>query len=404
MTDPPVPAFLLDWARLAGPAKVLAEVRNRLERGRLGIHARVAVGLSPAERRQVGQLLDASWGPSAAPVSIRALRRGLTTHGSSLEGLLIALGGPLRNLTAEREESVRLATESRSVALAQLRALLQIDVAGERTVELDAALQKWVLRQAQPLDRVAAVSTVVSALPAPDQGVLLPVLAVTALGDAHGLDRNRRLGRAVARFLAVRAAFTRAASADDPMIAWLDPNESAEAWRAAWAVGGVACDTVSSQVLTLNLPLTGDAAAVRLCRAAASEPVWLTLRSLTGQLSLARAGEVFVCENPSILESAADRLGERSAPLICTFGRPSLSAIRLLRAIAGTATLRIRADGDSAGWGIMDTLRAAVPSAMPWRMPENTTAYEEELLELLLADLSAPQNQGRPEAVALSQH
>jgi hypothetical protein len=42
---------------------------------------------------------------------------------------------------------------------------------------------------------------------------------------------------------------------------------------------------VSSQVLALNLPLPGDAAAVRLCRAAASEPVWLTLRSLTGELS-----------------------------------------------------------------------------------------------------------------------
>lgn len=389
MTDPLVPAFLLDWARLAGPAKVLTDVRNRLERGRLGSHARSAVDLSPAERRQVGQLLDAAWVPSAAPVSIRALRRGLATHGTSLEALLIAVGGPLRNLTAERQESDRLATDSRSAALAQLRARLEIDLASERIDQADAALQKWVLRQAQPSARVAAVSTVVSALPAPDQGVLLPVLAMRAVGGAHGLDRNKPLGRAVARFLAVRAAFTLAAPADDPMITWLDPNESAEAWRAAWAAGGVACDTVSSQVLTLNLPLTGDAAAVRLCRAAASEPVWLTLRSLTGQLSLARAGEVFVCENPSILESAADRLGERSAPLICTFGRPSLSAIRLLRAIADTATLRIRADGDPAGWGIVATLRAAVPSAKPWRMPANTTAYEEELLELLLADLSA---------------
>jgi uncharacterized protein (TIGR02679 family) len=165
-----------------------------------------------------------------------------------------------------------------------------------------------------------------------------------------------------------------AAPGDDPMTGWVDADDSAEAWRTAWAGGGVACDAVSFQVLTLNLDLAGDAAAVRLCRAAAGEPVWLTLRSLAGRLALARPGDVFVCENPSSLETAADRLGDRSAPLICTFGRPSLAAIRLLQTIAGRATLHVRADGDPAGWGIVATLSAAVPSATRWRMPPDTTA------------------------------
>ena len=131
-------------------------------------------------------------------------------------------------------------------------------------------------------------------------------------------------------------------------------------------------------------------------REAAGEPVWLTLRSLTGDLALSRPAEVFVCENPSILESAADRLGARSAPLICTFGRPSLAAIRLLRALAGTASMRIRADSDPAGWGIVDTMIAAVPSATLWRMAPTSLAYEEELIEVLLGDLSGATRRASP--------
>lgn len=70
---------------------------------------------------------------------------------------------------------------------------------------------------------------------------------------------------------------------------------------------------ISSQVLVLNLPLVGMRWPSGSVGAAPGEPIWLTLRSLTGELALARPSGVFVCENPSIVEAAADRLGQASA-------------------------------------------------------------------------------------------
>lgn len=383
-----VPGFLLDWAHSSGPDKVLREARSRLERRRLGPSSSLTIALTPDQRRRVRMLLAAAWAQMSAPVPIRALRSGLLENGCTLEDLLVAVGGPLRDRPAEQQEQDRLSARQHTDALAQLRELLGLELSEPTRALAEAALDRWVVRRYPALERASAVGRVVAALPAAGDGLLLPVLAARVARDAHALDRSRPLGRAVARFLAVRASFTDALSVESPMTGWVDPASSAEAWRAAWAGGGVACDAVSSQVLVLNLPLTGNAAAVRLSSAARSEPVWLSLRALFGELSLERPTEVFVCENPSILESAADRLGERCAPLICTFGRPGLAAIQLLRAVAGSANLRIRADGDAAGWGIVATLTAAFPAATPWRMPPETTAFEEELLELLLADLS----------------
>jgi hypothetical protein len=147
---------------------------------------------------------------------------------------------------------------------------------------------------------------------------------------------------------------------------------------------------VSAQVLVLNLPLTGDAPAVALCAATPGEPVWLTLRSLVGAFGLGWPSEVFVCENPSIVEEAASRLGATSRPLVCTFGRPSSAAWTLLRGIVPHARLHVRADGDAVGRGIVSTLLDEFPAAMPWRMPGDSTAYEEKLIEELLIDLGSP--------------
>jgi uncharacterized protein (TIGR02679 family) len=384
-----VPGFLLEWAHLSGPDQVLHEARSRLEQRRLGPRSSLNVALTPEQRRSVGMMLDAAWAKTTAPVPVRSLRSGLLQNGCTLEDLLVAVGGPLGDRPAEQQARDRLSARQRADALAQLRESLGLDLSEPTRAMVESALDRWVLRRHPPLERASAVSRVVTALPDAGDGVLLSVLAARVARDAHALDRSRPLGRAVARFLAIRTSFSDALSADRPTTGWVDPAGSAEAWRAAWAGGRVACDSVSSQVLVLNLPLTGTAAAVRLCSVAGSEPVWLSLRALSGDVSLERPTEVFVCENPSILESAADRLGERCAPLICTFGRPGLAAIQLLRAVAGSATMRIRADGDAAGWGIVATLTAAFPTATLWRMPSETTAFEEELLDLLLADLSA---------------
>ncbi len=127
-------------------------------------------------------------------------------------------------------------------------------------------------------------------------------------------------------------------------------------------------------------------AAPALVRGAPGEPVWLTLRSLRGAWELARGAEVFVCENPTVLEAAADRHGAASRPLVCTFGFPSQATWELLTGL-GDVRCHVRADGDVVGWRIVNQLRDRLPGAFTWRMPEGCTAYEEELLEDLLSDL-----------------
>jgi len=376
-----VPGYVLAWARLPGPAEVLAEARRRLETGRLSDRGRIALDLDPAGRKNLGTMLDASWAASGKPVGVRALRTSLAAHGTQLEDLLAVMGGPLRDLPAERRERQARKAGARAEGLAELVALLDVPVPGASRQAVENALWRWVVRGAEVGKRVADVSRVMAALPA--GGERLAVVAARATGDTHGLDRSRSLGRAVARFLAIGRGV-----ADGATGFLVDPLVSADTWRETWAGVAVACDSVSARVLVLNLPLVGPAPAVRLCAATPGEPVWLSLRSLTGQFSLAGPVDVYVCENPSIVEAAADRLGDRSRPLVCLFGRPDSAAMALLRTLAQTGQLHIRADGDDVGWSIVDALLADLPSATLWRMPPGCRLYEEELLPDLLNDLA----------------
>jgi uncharacterized protein (TIGR02679 family) len=222
-----------------------------------------------------------------------------------------------------------------------------------------AAVTAWLGRRGLPaagngqlLDLALRCASVWSALPRPDSGrVLLAVLAAAALNDPHALDRGSATATAVLRLLGH------------------DLPDSAEAWRMAWEEHGIDCDPVSSRVLVLNLPLDGDAPCARLAQAAGPEPLRLTLRSLTGSFRMAvPASDVYVCENPSVLIAAADQLGKSSRPLVCTNGRPSAAALRLLTGLAESGTsIHVRADDDTAGQAIVATVRRAIPDAKLWR-------------------------------------
>lgn len=385
-----LPYFLIQWAHEPGPRKVLDAARARLEFGRLGPRSVLDPPLTRAERTQVGRLMPPSWVLSDAAVHTRELRDGLATHGVRIEDLLVALHGPLRDLPLERRAARASAAADRAEGVARLRGLLHeetvaVGAAADPDLNhdeaMDTALLRWVLRRAPARERADAVTRVVQNLPSTGD-VGLPVLAARLFGDAHALDRSEPLGRAVARFLALRAGLSD----------FSDPMDSPNAWRAAWASGGVTCDTVSSQALVLNLPLVGDAPAVAWCSATPGEPTWLTLRSLQGAFGLATPEDVFVCENPSIVEAAATAFGAHTRPLVCTFGRPSTAFWTLLHGLAPEASLRVRADGDPAGWSIVHSIRATFSDAVAWRMPEDQTAYEEELLDELLEDLLRPES------------
>jgi uncharacterized protein (TIGR02679 family) len=146
------------------------------------------------------------------------------------------------------------------------------------------------------------------------------------------------------------------------------PSRPGREWRAVWSTFGVRCDGVSSRVLALNLPLAGEGAAAHWCAGTPGEPVWLTLRSVNGPWTVARPQRVFICENVTVLEAAADELGPRCPPMVCTDGMPSLAALDLIgRLAAQGCRLSVRADVDEAGLVVVSQVHAVAPDADLWR-------------------------------------
>jgi uncharacterized protein (TIGR02679 family) len=367
---------LLEWARLPGPTKVLAAARQRLEAGHGMGGSPLRVSLTDAERDQVGKLLGTKWTLSGRQVGARALAEATRSLGTDLETLLAACGGPLRDRPAEKAASLHNAEDERA------RALGVLDAAGVPS----AAGAAWLARRGLPragsgqlLELASRCALAWRKLPAAGGStVLLTVLAAEALGDPHALDRGSPVAGGVLRLLGYEVPAT------------------AESWRAIWDGIGVVCDPVSSRVLVLNLELCGDAPACSLTAAAGTEPMWLTWRSLAGTFG-SKAPDVYVCENPSVLVAAADRLADRCLPLVCTNGQPSAAARRLLAGLAGGGTvLHVRADEDAAGREIVSGLNALIPGIRLWRYrleptpssaPSPSSRYEEQDLELLLRDL-----------------
>jgi uncharacterized protein (TIGR02679 family) len=216
---------------------------------------------------------------------------------------------------------------------------------------------------------VGAALSVVGRLPA--EGVALSALAEEVAGDPHALDRDRPL-----RTLVLSAAL------------WLrglhgeSPPAGAAAQRALLDEVGVVCDTVSSSSLVLNLTAVGSGYLDRQLAAGreAGEPVRVTLRSLTlhGVSFEPGDGPIHVCENPLVLQVAADRFGPHAAPLVCTEGWPTTPTLRLLEAARTSGRhLLFSADFDMAGLRIGNFLLGRL-GALPWRMSasdyENHTA------------------------------
>jgi len=153
---------------------------------------------------------------------------------------------------------------------------------------------------------------------------------------------------------------------------------------------------VSSTVLVLNVPLTGNSVAAVLARSAAQagEPLWLTARMLRPGWVLAPGSlsglVVRVCENPSLVEAAAEAYGWAAFPLICTYGRPSGAAWALLRGVSTAgALIKVSGDRDPPGQAITRDLLRGLPGAEPW-LPDVVGLYEEDRLADLLGDLGPP--------------
>lgn len=407
-----IPSGLVEWARLPGPALVLAEVRRRAAKGARTEQGTLPVGLTASQRREVARLLGTPWEISDRAVRLQDLAAALAEHGLTVRSLVEGIdGGPLVNvrlLRADERASARAAAERERSAVVELLVATGIHAFAATTWLDDHGLPKagsgdlWALTE--------QVARVWRQLPSRRGVIPLAQLAATvADNDAHALDYDRLLGRAVARLVAVAHGLPR-------------PLRAGRAWRRAWGHVGVRCDGVSSRVLVLNLPLAGEASAARWSGAVPGEPLWLTLRSISGLWTAPADATFFVCENVTVLEAAADRLGADSRPVICTDGNPANVALDLIAGLsAAGCPIRVRADFDAAGLGIVDQVRSVAPAAAGWRydastyaahlgldvpapvesMDEwaqlhalyaqhNTAVHEEAILDQLVADLVAP--------------
>jgi uncharacterized protein (TIGR02679 family) len=141
--------------------------------------------------------------------------------------------------------------------------------------------------------------------------------------------------------------------------------------RDQWARVGITVNELAAPVLCLNLPASGNAVAAKVARAAAAsgDPVHLTLRMLLRDPPAwdVSGRRVYVCENPSILSIAADRLGVDCPPLICTNGMPAAAQQVLLRQlVARGASLAYHGDFDWAGIRIGNFVMGEL-QASAWR-------------------------------------
>ena len=207
---------------------------------------------------------------------------------------------------------------------------------------------------AAALRLLAAVEAVLRRVPA-EGGIRRSRLANEALGSAHALDAGTPLAGLLVD--AVRSLV------GPPLL------EGAEGERETWAAVGVLADALTSRVCALNLPAVGDGPADAVVRSARGEPVWLSLRTLVRHPPRLAGGRVHACENLSVVEEAADALGDGCAPLVCVGGNPVVAVLRLLDAAAASGCdVVYHGDFDWPGLAIAGrVLRRLGPAGRPWR-------------------------------------
>lgn len=321
------------------------------------------VELTPDRRRELARLLGTAWDVSGRPVSLQHLAAVLGEDGYTVRGFVESLDGEqLVDERAARRDARAAATRERDDVVA-LVAGLGVSMGVAEAWVADPGLSRPGRGRLHEL--AATVARVWAHLPwMTSSGVRLATLAGVVLADAHGLDQDRELGRAVCRLVALHRGLPR-------------PIRGGRDWRRAWMAAGVLCDEVSSRVLVVNLPLVGTAPAARLCAAVPGEPLWLTLRSLTGAWAIPTGTVVHACENPTVVEAAADRFGHACPPLLCTDGVPSLAAFDLVEGMARAgAQLSVRADVDDNGFVTVERLRAADPGCSLWRYDATHYAHQ----------------------------
>lgn len=380
----PMPATVRAWLTRPELGRLWDTVHHRLQRNGIAIRGHVPIpNPTHAEREALSLLMGRSYPAGRVSIPLAdldsrlrssAAERGVADVVAELRGELISEPAVRRARQTQREQVWAAAEDAM------------------RTTEL-AALP-WAPDWLKEVWRGGAVSRL-----APDRAARLLVQAITVLARLHmsaertgGRDRAGRQGGPVGTSrgeLAERVTGTAHGLDDDTILARLvlrglarargeDFPRDARGRRELWEAAGVATDQVSSTVLTYGLMPLGDDWSARLLRERSLEmaETHLTMRDLRRmRWRLPPGTEVFVCENPRVIEAVADAGCQR--PLVCTSGNPTTTVLSLLDALTGTgAHLAYRGDFDWPGVAMANRIIRTY-NARPWRM--TAADYEEHV-------------------------
>jgi uncharacterized protein (TIGR02679 family) len=338
-------------------AWLVDRIRAKLERGERLDGTVTLVGATPAQRRAVARLLGRHTGRGTSlsvPLPAVASELFRAAAAPSLRAAVEALGGPVRDLAAERAAELQRWGD----ALNPLQASPLSGLSWYRdwlsAIRRDGTVTRLIRQgRAEVLGQAAAVLEHLPGDSDPADAALAS-LAAAVTGDDQALAAGP-LAELVLRALAIRES--------------LPAPSSAQSVQELWGAVGMVDDDLASQVLVLNVRAGGEPVGRWLTEAAdAGQPFRLTLRQLIDTSVLPWALDIYVCASSALVRAAAGELGPNGPALICTEGEPSVACMRLLQAAASS--------GSSVHWHSdfsWPGLRAAATAirrlrAEPWQM------------------------------------
>jgi uncharacterized protein (TIGR02679 family) len=351
--------------RLLGGVE-LASLRQRLRRhferqsGDILRGALQLTNLAPVEQEALSLLTG------RPPRSTRSLRIDIDPLDASLKNAGIAgslrealelLDGPIENRAAIKQ--ARLMRWSRLTGADHWHPSLRVWL---QTPAATGLLKRLARRDPDAAEQLLArADTVMRRLPA--DGVTRAQLAAEAFGNAHALDNSQSTSTLVLSVLRLDETGGIAPGEEDEES--LEVHKPSERARDIWARAGVLVNELARPALFLNLPRPSQ----ETIRWMPGEPDYLPLRNLLRARPDWAVADVtiYVCENPNIVAIAADRLGARCAPLVCTEGMPAAAQRTLLNQLTQAgAQLRYHGDFDWPGVRIANYVMRTW-HAHPWR-------------------------------------
>jgi uncharacterized protein (TIGR02679 family) len=371
-----IPSSARGYLTTPGLTTLWRVIRDRLERNGLAVSGVVVLDLDYQAAEDLSGLLGRAVSQGRARIRLAELDAALRSSAVS-QGLVTVVA----ELTGGSLTDRKAAGQARRTYLVNLWTCWESSLA-----DAGLAAAPWVaewqdgVRRAGHLSRagdaaedviqqtMAVLRTMADTVPLADQNpnavqAALPVessfelaeLASRACSDAHALDDGRLVTVLVLRAIA--------AATGEPM-----PSTAARR-RELWALVGITPDTVSGTVLTWGLrpPGTNPWAAMMRSRTELGLTTHVTLQEWNAgadQPWAATREQIFVCENPQVLQAAA-RAGAPH-PMLCTSGNPATVATLALTKLV-QAGVKVVYHGDFDVAGIRIAARLFEQGAHPWR-------------------------------------